>query len=665
MTLERDLNTYETPWRVNYEARQVLLGLTGALFFELWGWAQFSTFVPSLHAHLFALFFLALAVFPLPAAVSLFRLQLALAGRAPKFLTFAQLQKQMRPHPEDWWLGLGFSWEPRHAQLVYDLLRRDWQSVADSVLDPVRRIRFLARHAALVVRHPWKARTMYLAGLNTIERKGVTWIHGVGALEEKDVYQPLSHTGGHTLVIGTTGAGKTRCFDLLISQAILHGETVIIIDPKGDQDLAHKAERACKALGRGDSFYYFRPSEPERSMRINLLANWGRATEIASRIANLIPSQGASDPFKNFAWDALNKVSQGLCMAHKKPTLKDLRRYLSLDPHFMVVQSLLTWYEGQKGSPTVDKLLLTVRSILYRDPTGTDRDAAPPAKAVEAAARVFEEYYTAHGPKNAEVDGLFDLMNHDREHFGKMITSVMPVLSMLTSGDLGDMLSPTAEEDIAPEELVSAERFQYQNTLRLLQANAVVYLGLNNLTDAMVGGAIGSLFLADLTSSAGFRYNAGQWDHPVNLFVDEAAEVINDSLIQLLNKGRGAGFRLFVATQTVADFSARMASKEKAMQILGNLNNTLSLRCIDPDTSKFVSNRFPQTSVQTLARDTAVSLNAGSVFSSGTRVGERVSQTEAALFPPELLGMLPDLEYIANLSGGRVIKGRLPLLLDQ
>ncbi|TJH04792.1 hypothetical protein C9161_27800, partial (plasmid) [Escherichia coli] len=32
------------------------------------------------------------------------------------------------------------------------------------------------------------------------------------------------------------------------------------------------------------------------------------------------------------------------------------------------------------------------------------------------------------------------------------------------------------------------------------------------------------------------------------------------------------------------------------------------------------------------------------------------------LFPAQLLGMLPNLEYIAKISGGTIVKGRLPIL---
>ena len=53
----------------------------------------------------------------------------------------------------------------------------------------------------------------------------------------QDLYIPLEFLDGHTLIAGTTGAGKTRLFDVLIAQAVLRGEAVIILGPKGDRAL--------------------------------------------------------------------------------------------------------------------------------------------------------------------------------------------------------------------------------------------------------------------------------------------------------------------------------------------------------------------------------------------------------------------------------------------
>ena len=58
-----------------------------------------------------------------------------------------------------------------------------------------------------------------------------------------------------------------------------------------------------------------------------------------------------------------------------------------------------------------------------------------------------------------------------------------------------------------------------------------------------------------------------------------------------------------------------------------------------------------------------MSTDADEGMPTGGRIGEKLTETESPLFLPELLGMLPDLEFIANLSGGKVIKGRYPLIV--
>src|SRR5574344_797253 len=43
-------------------------------------------------------------------------------------------------------------------------------------------------------------------------------------------------------------------------------------------------------------------------------------------------------------------------------------------------------------------------------------------------------------------------------------------------------------------------------------------------------------------------------------------------------------------------------------------------------------------------------------------VGEILKEEEADMFPSAQLGALPNLEYIAQISGGKIFKGRLPIL---
>jgi conjugal transfer pilus assembly protein TraD len=46
----------------------------------------------------------------------------------------------------------------------------------------------------------------------------------------------------------------------------------------------------------------------------------------------------------------------------------------------------------------------------------------------------------------------------------------------------------------------------------------------------------------------------------------------------------------------------------------------------------------------------------------GANIGERLMEEEADMFPMELMGSLPDLEYVASFAGGKLMKGRIPIL---
>ena len=207
--------------------------------------------------------------------------------------------------------------------------------------------------------------------------------------------------------------------------------------------------------------------------------------------------------------------------------------------------------------------------------------------------RFYRERLSAEHPSTV-MDGLIGLFEHEQVHFSKMIASLMPILNMLTSGDLRGLLSPDAA---APE-----DGRRLASMAGVIAAGEVLYVGLDALSDAMVGSAIGSILIADLAAVAGDRYNHQGRPSPVNVFIDEAAEVVNDPFIQLLNKGRGAGLRLTVATQTFADFAARTGSEAKARQVLGNINNLIALRVLDAETQEYVAESLPKARVVSILR---------------------------------------------------------------
>ena len=120
--------------------------------------------------------------------------------------------------------------------------------------------------------------------------------------------------------------------------------------------------------------------------------------------------------------------------------------------------------------------------------------------------------------------------------------------------------------------------------------------------------------------------------------------------------------KLMAVTQTLGDIEARLGSPAKARQVLGNVNNLIVGRIRDAETQQYIAESLPKTRIRLLQPSQGAT--SGTVhpiaFTGGYQ--ESLGLEEAALFAPEWLGLLPNLEYIALLSGSRVVKGRLPIL---
>ena len=601
---------YDMPWRPNYEryASMAWIGAAGAAMV-----VQQVSDMPPQPFYWMAGICGIMALSRIPQAMKLHRIQKHLGGRGLTFMTISELQElSQNAGNEQMWIGYGFPWENRHAQRVFEILKRDWDSFGAKKLKK-------GEHAPM----------------------GQAWIHGVEP-EEQTLMQPLAHAEGHSLIVGTTGSGKTRMFDLLISQAIQRGETTIILDPKGDKELRDNARRTCEAIGQPERFVSFHPAFPDESVRIDPLRNFSRVTEIASRLAALIPSEAGADPFKSFGWQALNNIAQGLVIAHDRPNLVKLRGFLEGGAAGLVIKAVQAY--SSRVMPDWESKAESYISK-FQD--------APQERLATAFMRFYrEEVQPDHS--SPEIEGLLSMFQHDSTHFAKMVANLLPIMNMLTSGELGELLSPDPSDLSDPRAIT--------DSAKIINNKQVAYFGLDSLTDAMVGSAIGSILLSDLTSVAGDRYNYGVDNQPVNIFVDEAAEVINEPFIQLLNKGRGARIRLFVATQTFADFTARLGSKEKALQVLGNINNIFALRIVDSETQEYVAENLPKTRLKYVMRTQGQNTDGNQPVLHGGNQGERLMEEEADLFPAQLLGMLPNLEYIAKISGGKIVKGRLPIL---
>lgn len=536
--------------------------------------------------------------------------QQQMKGGGLEFISTLELQKKVKENPTKLWFGNGFQWTGEQTQKMIDI----YDSKPEKTLPP------------------------------EATKDGYHWLHALG--DHKDMLIDISTFDSHTLIVGTTGSGKTRLADVLLAQLIAREEVVIILDPKGDKDMSNNAQKTCAELGQPERYAYFHPAFAEKSVRIDPLKNWANVTEIPSRIQQVISNGGdGSDPFVNFFWTVLNNISQCMVYVGERPTLYMLYYYASSPS---AVAGLVT--------DSVKKHLSDIG--VSSDPSENRALNQSIQKNGKDVARGLGAYYfdeIRRDHPNTQIDGIWEFFNRNADHYQKMTAGVMPTMTKLTSGPLKDLLSPEPSlEDDRP----------ILDMSKVVANNMVLYVGLNSLADATIGSAVGSIMLADMASYAGRVYNYEEEKNMkrINIFVDEAAEVVNGSLIQILNKARGAKFRVFMATQAFADFQAKLNSDPMARQVLGNLNNMIFLRVVEETTQSYLESKMKKTQVKRLDSKHGGNINSDIVTATKAAYGESLKSEEIPYIPGWMMGNIPDLNFFIQAKGGTMYKCKSPIV---
>ncbi len=461
---------------------------------------------------------------------------------------------------------------------------------------------------------------------------GLAVLHGVGDSETDLVTSEKTLEGG-TMIVGTTQAGKGILMNLLVTQAILKGDPVLVLDPKNSERLRHTVVAAAKAAGR-DAPLIFDPAHPAMGIRLNPLAAYSRPSEIAGRITAVMTEEG---PFKAFAWSAAHAAASLLDRLGKKVTL------------IAVKEALLTGFGPLLGEALEKEI-----------PADTLTAWATAAQREKLTGRDERLFFLAQRDKAGFTDPVIDaavaVFRHDPTHFEKITASLMPVLDMLTSGPLRATLSPEAKEN--PTDSRPAVTLK-----TVLEQKRILYVGLDALPDPQLASAVGSMMLANLASLAGERYRERKSGR-VTLFVDEVSNVINRPLIEILNKGAESGIRTTCAMQTVSDLAARLGSDAAARMALGNFNNLIALRTKDRTTQEFVAETFGKTYIAGTEAALTTSSHTGPSAAFASGVTRRMASVRDDIIPRDVLGKLPNGEFFASLAGGRLVKGRAPILTD-
>lgn len=558
-------------------------------------------------------------------------------------------------------LGRGFRWTQKHTQRLQDTLRPE----VARYLQP-NRFYLGARQLEMMTEHrlPWLGKLLSAdTPLNPVRPLppvgGNPALHGIEP-DEKDVTLALGERVGHTVVYGTTRVGKTRLAELLVTQDIRRGEVTIVFDPKGDADLMKRVWAETHRAGRGDELYIFHLGWPEISARYNAVGRFGRVSEVASRVAGQLSGEGNSAAFREFAWRFVNIIARALVALGERPDYTLIMRYVNniADLYIRYAEKII-----QAQLPALQTQIENNQQVLGEDDVPRNMQGQPDALRIWAieVALSSEEGKKLYDPI---LDGLRSAVRYDRTYFDKIVASLLPLLEKLTTGKTAELLSPDYQDidDTRPI-------FDWEQIIR---KKAVVYVGLDALSDSEVASAVGNSMFADLVSVAGHIYkhgiNAGlpggkEGKSLINLHCDEFNELMGDEFIPLINKGGGAGMQVTAYTQTSSDIEARIGNAAKTAQVQGNFNNLIMLRVRENRTAELLTTQLPQVEIYTKTlvsghQDTA-DVNADQDFTSSTQ--DRVGTVKVPLLEPADIVTLPKGQAFALLEGGQLWKIRMPL----
>ena len=429
-----------------------------------------------------------------------------------------------------------------------------------------------------------------------------------------------------------------------------------------------------KAAGREDQFYMFHLGFPEFSAQYNPVGSFLRVTEVATRIANQMPGEGQSAAFREFVWSFVNQIAKGMVLLGRTPSYPLLKQYSAdVEPLFIDVMELLYQrhqYSYRARLAEFEAALLM--SAEDRRKAGFNftipramNDRSQRGKAFWLLFREVGEQLPLTMTERDVALSMMKAFQTDASYMAKLVASLDPFLEKMTTGAVSRLIAP---------DFVDLDRDVFSWT-QIIQARGIVYVGLDALSDAEVAATVGNSMFADLTSVAGRLYKHGA-DHglpaypksgyqpKICLHADEFNELAGPEFVPMLNKAGGAGVQVTAYTQTLPDIEARIGSKSKAEQMLGNFNTVIMLRVLNESTAKLLIEKTNKVNVSDIATFSGSSDNpdlTSRVRFRATVQSREVSQSVDLLRTSDL-SKLPKGQAFALLDGNNLYKLRIPLL---
>lgn len=340
---------------------------------------------------------------------------------------------------------------------------------------------------------------------------------------ERGAYLYLENRNSHLLVFGRTRWGKTRFIERAVVDDIEVGNSVFVIDPKGDYDLLEAIVDAVERTGRHEDFMFFSVVHPEISVKVNPFSDMP-PDRIGDMLKALAPTGKEGEFFASVAFKLGKAVASGLyAIGRKKIRIIDILEHLNLDR----IQDLYDKVDQQGEGQEREDALLSLKDLVSKDPN----------------------------------------------YWSKISTTAEVLLDQLSTGTIGELFGRVKENPIRERVLDEKKPIVFYAFLGRLVVGEEIASAVARLLSTTLIGIYGQMYADN-----------DYFDRMFVEYIDEAKQVFHRGIEQKFNIAGGLNVSICAFTQSKGDLEEKLG-KDLAKVIMDNTNWIL-FSVLDPDTAE-------------------------------------------------------------------------------
>ena len=449
----------------------------------------------------------------------------------------------------------------------------------------------------------------------------------------------------HAIVAGTTGSGKTTFLQLLIQHAAKFDIPLILIDGKGAQDTYEAMKKVAGKYNRRVKKF-----TDEGDMRYNPVAN-GNAISVRDKLVTLAETEsvfysGAAKSLLQATVQLLDAFKGTAIKKREKngrEVEKKIERSLPFIQHYLLPRNVLDLFadailpnnpklfevevevtipKNTKNKPSKEKekvhedLIEDTEENETEEPIANKRhDDLVETEHTPVETKIIyldrntiplEDYYllvkrnlqyllkkepnVANEPKEEREQNKMAVDSVKKELFERLFVRYehkkSPFYLYATSEALQNNINMLLDSELGR----LFDTSEYQNILsiqQIVRQKDIVYVSLNGLIYKEYIRTLAQMLVGDINYYLSEMYQMNHQKELIVLF-DEPSSYLNETFIDLVNKGRGAGMHAIFSPQTMADI-AKLGDKLQE-QLVGNVNTLIIGKTNEPGEAEYWSN---------------------------------------------------------------------------